>query len=140
MYKKLSLINGVILAIMVFFNGMLTGIIGPYRSTLIYYSLGLILIIGISRVKKFKLLSLRKLSIIFYLPGILNLVTILLNNFIIPNIGVTLASSLSLFGQLIMSSLVDHFGLFGMPVHRIKKEKLLGLSVISLGIASMIIL
>ena len=140
MYKKLSLINGVILAIMVFFNGILTGRIGPYRSTLIYYSLGLILIIGISIVKKIKLISLRKISLILYLPGILNLVTILLNNFTIPNLGVTLASSLSLFGQLVMSSLVDHLGLFGMPVNKIRKEKLLGLSVISLGIAAMIIL
>lgn len=140
MYKNLSLINGVILAIMVFFNGMLTGSIGPYRSTFIYYSLGLFLIIAISIVSKNKLLSLGKLPILFYLPGILNLVTILLNNFTIPKIGVTLASSLGLFGQLVMSSLVDHFGLFGMPVNRLKKEKLLGLSVISLGIAAMIIL
>jgi bacterial/archaeal transporter family-2 protein len=140
MYKKFSLINGVILAIMVFFNGMLTSRIGPYMSTLIYYLLGLFFIIGISIVKKNKLLILRKLPIIFFLPGILGVVTILLNNIAIPQIGVTLTVGVGLFGQLAMSSLVEHFGLFGMPVNRLRKEKILGLSIISLGIVAMIVI
>jgi transporter family-2 protein len=140
MYKKFSLINGVILAIMVFFNGMLTSRIGPYMSTLIYYLLGLFFIIGISIVKKNKLLILRKLPIIFFLPGILGVVTILLNNIAIPQIGVTLTVGVGLFGQLVMSSLVEHFGLFGMPVNRLRKEKILGLSIISLGIVAMIVI
>jgi len=37
-----------------------------------------------------------------------------------------------------MSSLVEHFGLFGMPVNKFKKEKILGFSIISLGIIVMI--
>ncbi len=140
MYNNLSLFNGIILAIMNFFNGMLAGILGPYISATIYYSLGLSLIIVISIIRNKKLLSLRKLPLIFYIPGALNLITILLNNLSIPRIGITVASSLGLFGQLVMSTLVDHFGFFGMPVNKVRKEKLLGLSVISLGILAMTIL
>lgn len=55
MYKNLALINGVILAIMVFFNGMLASRTGPYMSTLIYHILGFFFIIIISIIKKNRL-------------------------------------------------------------------------------------
>lgn len=140
MYKGLALTNGIILAIMVFLNGMLSSITGPYISTLIYHLLGFILIILISLVKKNRLSSLKYLPIIFFLPGMLGVITILLNNISIPKIGVTLAVGAGLFGQLAMSAIVEHFGLFGMPVNRLKKGKILGFSIISLGIVVMIIL
>lgn len=140
MYKRLSIINGVILAIMVFFNGMLTGCLGPYKSTLIYYSIGLFLTIVISIIKKNKITNLSEISIIFFLPGILGVVTILFSNIAIPHIGVTLTIGMGLFGQLVMSSLVEHFGLFKMPANRLRKEKILGLSIILLGVAAMIIM
>lgn len=138
MYKNSALINGVILAIMVFFNGMLASITGPYMSTLIYHTLGLLLIIFISIIKKNRLSNLKEVPLIFLLPGILSVITILLNNISIPKIGVTLAVGVGLLGQLVMSSFVDHFGLFGMPANKIKKEKILGLSIVSLGIIFMI--
>lgn len=138
MYKDLALINGLILAIMVFLNGMLASITGPYMSTLIYHVLGLLLIIFISIIKKNRLSNLKEVPLIFLLPGILSVITILLNNISIPKVGVTLAVGVGLFGQLVMSSFVEHFGLFGMPANKIKKEKILGLSIISLGIIFMI--
>jgi len=138
MYKNLALINGVILAIMIFLNGMLANITGPYISTLIFHIIGSILIIIISIIKKNRLSNLRKLPLMFFLPGILSVVTILLNNISIPKIGLTLTIGITLFGQLVMSSLVEHFGLFGMPVNKFRKEKILGFSIISLGIIVMI--
>jgi bacterial/archaeal transporter family-2 protein len=138
MYKNLALINGVILAIMVFFNGLLANITGPYISTLIYHVLGLLLIILISIIKKNKFSNLKEIPLMFFLPGILSVVTILLNNIAIPKIGVTLAVGVGLFAQLVMSSLIEHFGLFKMPVNKLNKGKILGLSIISLGIIVMI--
>ncbi len=140
MYKGLALANGVILAIMVFFNGMLSVITGPYLSTLIYHLLGFILIFILSLIKKNRLSNLKKLPIIFFLPGILGVITILLNNIAIPHIGVTLAVGAGLFGQLLISALVEHFGLFEMPVNRLSKKKVLGFFIISLGIIAMIIM
>ncbi|CAH2215417.1 DMT family transporter [Tepidibacter aestuarii] len=140
MYKNLAIINGVILAIMVFFNGMLANITGPYMSTLIFNVIAFIFIITISIIKKNRLPNIKEVPLILFLPGILGVITILLNNISIPQIGITLAIGVSLFGQLVMSSFVEHFGLFGMPVNRIKKEKILGFSIISLGIIVMIIM
>lgn len=138
MYKSLALVNGIFLAIMVFFNGMIANITGPYMSTLIFHVLGFILILIISIIKKNNLPNLKKVPLLLFLPGILGVITILLNNISIPRIGLTLSIGVTLFGQLIMSSLVEHFGLFGMPVNRFKKEKILGFLTISLGIIVMI--
>lgn len=140
MYKNLTLINGSLLAVMVFLNGMQASIIGPYMSTLLFHVLGLILIMLISVIKKNKLPNLKKVPLIFFLPGILSVITILLNNLCIPQIGITLTIGVSLYGQLVMSGLVEHFGLFGMPVNRFRKEKILGFSIISLGAIAMIIM
>ena len=140
MYKNLALLNGVILAIMIFFNGMLSSITGPYMSTLIFHVLGFILILAISMVKKNNIVSFKKVPLMFFLPGILSVITILLNNICIPQIGITLTIGISLYGQLIMSIFVEHFGLFGMPVNKFRKEKILGFSIITLGTVVMIVM
>lgn len=140
MYKNLALLNGVMLAIMIFFNGMLSNITGPYMSTLIFHVLGFILILAISMVKKNNIVNFKKVPLMFFLPGILSVITILLNNICIPQIGITLTIGISLYGQLIMSIFVEHFGLFGMPVNKFKKEKILGFSIITLGTVVMIVM
>jgi transporter family-2 protein len=123
---------------MVYYNGMLSGITGPYLSALIFHLLGLVLILAISLARKNKLPSLAKVPPLYFLPGILSLATILLNNLCIPRLGVSLTVGVGLYGQLAMSSLVEHFGLFGMPLRKFRKGKLAGFSLISLGIAAMI--
>jgi transporter family-2 protein len=140
MYKNLALLNGVILAIMIFFNGMLSSITGPYMSTLIFHVIGFILILAISMVKKNNIINFKKVPLMFFLPGILSVITILLNNICIPQIGITLTIGISLYGQLIMSIFVEHFGLFGMPVNKFRKGKILGFSIITLGTVVMIVM
>ncbi len=140
MYKNLGIITGVILAITIFLNGMLASITGPYMSTFIFHFIGLIIIIIISIVTKNKVCNLRKIPVLFLLPGVLSVLTIQLNNICIPKIGITLVVGISLFGQLVMSNIVDHFGLFGIPINKFKKEKIIGFSIISFGIIAMIII
>ena len=140
MYQNLALINGVILAIMIFCNGMLAHITGPYLGTLLFHGLGLALIMAISLLKRNRLPRLADVPWLLFLPGVLNVITILFNNLAIARIGITLVTGVGLFGQLVMSALVEHFGLFGMPVNRFKKAKILGFSIISLGIILMIAL
>lgn len=140
MYKNLALVNGSILAIMVFFNGMLAKITGPYISTLIFHIIGLVLIMIISIIKGNRISNLKEIPFMLFLPGILSVITILLNNISIPKIGLTLAIGVTLFGQLVISNFVEHFGLFGMPVNKFKKEKILGFSIILVGMIVMIIM
>jgi transporter family-2 protein len=97
------------------------------------------MILAISIIKKNKL-NLRKVSLFTYLPGMMSVITILLNNLCIPQLGVTLTVGISLFGQLVISGMIGHWELFGMPVNRFRKEKILGFSMISIGILIMMLL
>lgn len=140
MYKNLTLINGVFIAIMIYLNGMLASFTGPYLGTLLFHGLAFLFILVISLTRNNRIWNFRRLPLIYFLPGILSVITILLNNVAIPKIGVTLTIGLSLFGQLAISSVVEHFGLFKTPINRMRKEKVLGFSIISIGIVVMIIL
>ncbi|QZY56426.1 DMT family transporter [Crassaminicella profunda] len=138
MYKSLALKTGVLLAIMLFFNGMLTKITGAYFSNLIFHLIGFLFILAICIVRKNQWFYFREIPIIFFLPGVLSVLTIVLNNICIPKLGITLTIGISLFGQLIISNLIDHFGLFEMKVNKFKKEKLIGFAIILVGIFAMV--
>lgn len=139
MYKKLAILNGSLLAVMIFLNGALAGRTGIYMSTLIYHLLGLLLLLLLAFIKKSKPDHIFKVPPLFLLPGVLSVMTIVLNNVTIPKLGVTLASGAALFGQLVMSALIEHFGLFRMQARRLKKEKIIGFLIISLGVTIMVL-
>lgn len=139
-YKNLAVLNGILLAIMIFLNGVLSKRIGLYISTLIYHVLGLLLILLVLIIVKNKFPKFNKIPIILFLPGILSVFVIFLNSLSSSKIGITLTAGMGLFGQLVLSTLIDHFGLFGMPVNKLRKEKILSFSIIISGLIFMIIL
>lgn len=140
MYKGLALKTGMLLSVMFLINGMLTSVTGAYFSNLVFHLVGLLFIIIIAVITKNKWVNLKEIPLIFFLPGILSNVTIVLNNICIGKLGITLTIGIGLFGQLIVSNLIDHFGLFEMPVNKFKKEKLIGFSIILSGILVMVYL
>ncbi|APQ72819.1 EamA-like transporter family protein [Clostridium botulinum] len=139
-YRNLAVLNGILLAIMIFLNGVLSEKIGLYISTLIYHVLGLLLILLVSIVRKNKLPKFNKIPVILFLPGILSVLVIFLNNLSSSKIGITLTAGMGLFGQLVISALIDHFGLFGVQVNKMRKEKILSFSLIITGLIFMILL
>lgn len=139
-YRNLAVLNGILLAIMIFLNGILSEKIGLYLSTLIYHVLGLLLILLVSIVRKNKLPKLNKIPVILFLPDILSVLVIFLNNLSSSKIGITLTAGMGLFGQLVISALIDHFGLFGVQVNKMRKEKILSFSLVITGLIFMILL
>lgn len=139
-YKNLTAINGIMLAVMIFLNGLLASRIGPFMGSMVFYLVGLTVILCISFMTGNRLSNLAALPWLFFAPGVLGVMTTVVNNVAVPKLGVMLISGLALFGQLVMSALVDHFGLFGMPKRPLHPQKLIGFSLISLGIVSMIVL
>ncbi|WP_097028425.1 DMT family transporter [Clostridium peptidivorans] len=139
-YRNLAVLNGILLAIMIFLNGALSERIGLYISTLIYHVLGLLLILLVSIVRKNKLPKISKIPVILFLPGILSVLVIFLNNLSSYKIGITLTAGMGLFGQLVISALIDHFGLFGVQVNKMRTKKILSFSLIITGLIFMILL
>ena len=51
-----------------------------------------------------------------------------------PHLGVGRVILLYLFGQILMSVVIDHFGLFGMPVDKITIQKAIGIAFMVAGV------
>lgn len=53
---------------------------------------------------------------------------------IVPRIGVALAFSLAIGGQMLATIIIDHFGLLGVPVKEINLMRVLGATLITVGV------
>jgi transporter family-2 protein len=52
----------------------------------------------------------------------------------VPRIGVALAFSLAIGGQMLVTLLIDHFGLLGVPVKEINTMRVIGATLITVGV------
>jgi transporter family-2 protein len=53
---------------------------------------------------------------------------------LIPRIGVTTMLAASIAGQLIIASIIDHYGFFNVTVHPISLSRIAGIIMLLLGI------
>jgi len=53
---------------------------------------------------------------------------------IVPHIGVALAFSLAIAGQMLVTLLIDHFGWLGVPEKPINLWRVLGAALITVGV------
>lgn len=140
MYKTLATINGALIALMITFNALLASHIGSDQSLITIHLIGLLGTIILLLGSRTKLKSLRGLPIYLFLGGALGIFNVLFNNLCFGVLGATITLSLNLIGQLVASMLLDHFGLFGLSINRINRGKMIGVSIMILGIISMILI
>jgi transporter family-2 protein len=140
MYYFLALLTGILITVMVTFNGTLTATHGLYSATVIIHVVGLVVVTSFLLFKKewpfFR--GGKKIPAYMYLGGAVGVVTVLLTNFAFGNISVSALLALGLFGQSLSGIAVDQFGLFGMKKHPFNKRKLIGLSFMLVGIGVMV--
>ena len=103
MAKLLAYFTGLVLSLMVTFNGLLSGFTSAYMSNVVYHAFGLVFF-GIF------LLLLRQqrdyggtFKWYYLVPGFLGSLTIILNNVVLNVIGVTMMIAFTLVGQVITS-------------------------------------
>lgn len=137
MYNLISAFIGVLITVMILFNGVLSQHIGNYSAAFIIHLIGLVIIWIIILIKKVKISFDRSVPMYIYSGGLLGVFTILFNNISFSYLGASLTLALGLLGQSVASIVFDHFGMLGMQVTKFKKEKLLGLAIIFIGIVIM---
>lgn len=139
MYKLGAVIIGFLIAIMVTINGALSKGIGDYEAVLIIHIVGLIAVSLVLILRKGKLKFKEKLPMYLFSAGAIGVFVVLFNNITFNKLGASITLSLGLFGQLIMSGIIDHFGLFGMEVSKFKKKKIIGFLMVFIGITVMVV-
>jgi transporter family-2 protein len=139
MYKASAVFIGILITIMVTFNGVLASSTGQYVSILIIHTVGLIALIIILILKKEKFKLQRNLPVYLFSGGLIGVFIVFLNNLCFNSLGASLTLSLGIFGQLILACFIDHYGLFGLNIYKFKKKKIIGFFIISLGLVTMIL-
>ncbi len=126
MYNILALVIGALISVMISFNSGLEGYVGSTYSVVIIHAVGLIAILIVAAIKKEKIVIKEAIPFYLFLGGIFGVMLTLVNIITIGGIGVALTTALAVFGQLVFSSLVDHFGLFGLTKYEFNPKKLVG--------------
>ena len=68
-----------------------------------------------------------------YFVGLFGVILYLTINYTIPRIGTAAALSLIIIGQLIVGTVIDHFGLFGNDIQLVDAGRVLGLLLLAGG-------
>ncbi len=131
-----ALFTGILIAVMVAFNGALSARYGVYSSTALIHLAGFALISALCLFKREKLFY-KGIPPQLYLGGALGVLLTVCNNVAFSRIGVSAMLALGLFAQSAMGIAVDRFGLLGMPKRAFGKKKLFGLALTLVGIAAM---
>lgn len=136
MYYFVSLLIGILVAVMITVNGGLTSVYGVYAATVIIHIIGLILIGGIILVRREKPFA-KRLPWYLYIGGVLGVATTASTNFAFGKISVSAILAINLFGQAVAGALVDQFGLFGMRKHPFRAYQIPGILLVIGGIGWM---
>lgn len=137
MYNLLSIFIGGLIAIMISFNSILGKHTGTYTSTVIIHVVGLIAVIIVLIIKKYKVKFVKGLPLLLYTGGAIGIITVVCNTISMNAIGATITISIGLLGQVLSSILIDHYGLLGVSKVNFNNKKAIGLSVMILGIIIM---
>lgn len=140
MYNFLSLFTGILITIMISFNGILSSYVGNYTSTLIIHIIGFIILTLVLLFKKYKIKLSKNIPIILYSAGVIGVFTVLFNTISFSALGASLTISLGLLGQTVSSLIIDSFGLMKMQKIEFQRKKIFGVSIIILGIVIMAVL
>lgn len=137
MYNFISLLIGILIAIMIVFNGQLSNGLDTYSSLVVIHLIGFAGVIGIMLYKKVKISFKNNLPLYLYIAGAISVFTVMFNNLSYPVLGVSLPVALGLLGQLLTSLAFDHYGILGMPKIAFNNKKFIGLFIITAGILVM---
>jgi transporter family-2 protein len=133
----LTLLMGAILPIQAALNGKLMRTFGqPVIGATISFLTGTIVLLLYAFATKasFSPALARDTSWYHWMGGLIGAIYVTGIIMLIPRLGAGLAFSLAVSGQLLMSVLMDQFGMLGVPVNPISPSKLLGMALLITGV------
>ena len=114
---------------------LITQRLGLFESVFIVHMGGAIIaLIPLLALGGGKLSQWRSLPWYALVAGVFGLVVIGAISFMIPRIGVAAAITTIVAGQLLVSTVLDHFGLLGATVKTFDATRLLGMAVVLVGV------
>ncbi len=134
----LAIVAGIFLSIMITLNGLLSKYLNVFEISFIVHIIGMVLLILYIKIIKKQSIAFGKESFILYSAGILGVFLVSANSFCFTLVGATLTIGISLFGQIVISALIDNFGFFGVKKSAFGIKRIPVIVMIFLGLFLMI--
>ena len=132
------LIFAVLAGISVTMQNSLNGLINPYLGAMgasfIGFAIQLTLLVIFQLAKEHRMVSLKNVPFYYYSSGIISSIVVGLIGFCVARMGSAVTTCCSVAGQIVMSALVDHFGLFATKKNPFSKKRVPGFVMILLGV------
>jgi len=139
MYKSIAMFNGGLIALMILSNGLMVQVLGNEPAVMLNHIIGLLVALIFFTVTQAKWASLKGIPIFYLLAGLTGLATVYLSNIAFLAIGATLTLMLSMFGRILASSIIDHFGLMGMRQYSFKPIKGIGILLMAVAVVFIVL-
>lgn len=109
----------------------------PIQASFVNFLVGTITLFILNIILKTEIPAAKELMRVpayLFFGGVLGAIYVTSAVVLIPRIGVTSMLAASIAGQLIISSIIDHFGFFNIPVHPISFGRIAGIALLATGI------
>ena len=134
----LMLVAGGMAATQSAINARLAGLLGsPVQASFVSFCVGALALLAVLACMRQGLPSPARLGSVpplYFVGGVCGVAFITTAIFLVPRIGVVNVLFVGLAGQMIVSVLIDHHGLFGLERHPVNAWKVAGLALIVLGV------
>lgn len=134
----LAILAGMAMPTQATVNSKLAVSIGnPILAAFISFAVGTIALfvyILLTGVPLTSLASAKDAPLVAWIGGFLGAFFVSVMATVLPRIGVALAFSLAIGGQMLATLIIDHFGLLGVPVREINLMRVLGAALITVGV------
>lgn len=113
----------------------------PYMGALISFATGTLALSIIVLVQGLPLEQVRKLTSTsphLLVGGLLGAMFVGSSIFLIPKLGATTMIAAFVTGQVLMSLVLDHYGLMGLPVNTVSLQRIIGIILLFAGLALVI--
>ena len=131
----LAVVGGIAVALQGQFMGLLDRAFGTRESIFVTYaSGGLIITLLMLAFRGGNLKNWQAVPWYAFGTGILGLIIVGSIGYVVPRLGVAKGFTLIVASQFLIAALIDHFGFFGAGVRPLDLARLLGLSLILLGV------
>lgn len=115
MYSFFVLLAGILQAAMMSFNGLLAESVSLWGVSLVVHASGGILLVLYILLAVREKITLRGMPWYLYSAGFFGVLLVSVSSWCVGILGASVTTCLSVAGQLCMSAVIDHYGLFHVP-------------------------
>jgi transporter family-2 protein len=139
-YMAGAMIAGILIPIQTGYNAQLgRALHGPIYSTLAVFCAGLLSLAICALLTRAPIPSLSVVAqaptVSWFAGGVIGAIYIVLLTILVPRLGAAPTVAFVVVGQLVCSTIIDHFGLLGFSEHAASPQRLAGLAMIAGGVA-----